>query len=365
MKVYSGHEITSLQYIFLLSGMQIGVSVLSLPKQLAESAGSDGWISIIIGWAISTTASLIIVHVMKNSPGGSLPDLASRTLGMWAGKAVALLLAIYFGLLLIDGLTKSVLITKIWLLPNTPSYITMILLLLPTYMVARHGPRMVGRYCELIAYLSVWIPFIYLLPMKQAHFLHLLPVLKEGWQPILTGVKDLIYPTLGMVATFVLYPFLKHKEKAVKAVIASNSLTMAAYIFITLVCFVYYSPDEISEYHNPVVSVLKSIEFRFIERIEIPFIAFYLTIFSMVWIPAMYLTTFCSSWLFGKQDNRGHLRILCILIALAAYFYTPTFYQNRLMERILIGFGLGVEYIFPLVMLVFIAVFNRARRSKL
>ncbi|MBW7474283.1 spore germination protein [Paenibacillus oenotherae] len=362
-KVYSGHEITSLQYIFLLSGIQVGVAVLSLPRKLAETAGTDGWISIIIGWLISTAASLIIVQIMKNSPNGSLPDWAAGVMGMWAGKAVAFLLALYFCFLLFDGLTKTVMITKIWLLPNTPSYIIMILLLVPTYMIARHGPRIVGRYCELIVYICLWIPIIYLIPLKHSHFLHLLPPLKEGWQPVLTGVKEIIYPSLGMVATFVLYPFLKHKEKAGAAVVASNTLTMASYLFITLICFVYYSPDEITEYNNPVISILKSIEFRFIERIEVPFIAFYLTVFSLVWIPAMYLTTFCSSWLFGRTDSRGHLRVLCIATAIATYFYTPTYRQNWVIEQILTAFGLGIEYIFPVLLLAFIAVHNRMRRS--
>lgn len=364
MKVHSGHEITSLQYIFLLTGVQVGVSVLSLPRKLAEAAGTDGWISILIGWLVSMLASLIIVQIMKNSPSGSFPDWAAGVLGVWAGKAVALLLTLYFFLLLYDGLTKSVLITKTWLLPNTPAYVITVLLLLPTYMVARHGTRIVGRYCELIVYLSLWIPLVYLLPLKQAHFIHLLPVVKDGWQPILTGATEMIYPMLGMAATFILYPFLKHKERATAAVIASSSLTMLAYLFMTIICLVYYSPDEIAEYNNPVISVLKSIEFKFIERIEVPFIAFYLTIFSLVWIPTMYLTTFCSSWLFARKDNRGQLQILCILIALATYLYTPTLYQNLMMEKILIGFGLSIEYIFPLILLSFIVLHNRLRRRK-
>ena len=59
----------------------------------------------------------------------------------------------------------------------------------------------------------------------------------------------------------------------------SDTLTMLGYLFITMICFVYYSPDEIQKYNQPVINMLESIEFKVLERMEMLFIAFFYTYF--------------------------------------------------------------------------------------
>ncbi len=174
-------SITILQFICIISGIQIGVAVLSLPGNLVKAAGTDGWIAIIIGWIIAGVAGTVIVMVMKNGQDETILELISRTLGKWAGKLAALLMACYFVLLTFDGLNRTVLITKTWLLPNTSSFTLMVLMLIPSYAVLNNQIIAVGRYVVVIFLMSLWVPFIYLLPLKNGHLLHLLPVIKEGW----------------------------------------------------------------------------------------------------------------------------------------------------------------------------------------
>ncbi|MBP1995136.1 GerAB/ArcD/ProY family transporter [Paenibacillus eucommiae] len=364
MKKYAFNEITLMQFICLNFGLQVSVGLLALPRVLAERADTDGWLAIIIGWLISIAAGLIIVQVMKKHPDGTLLDLLKRYVGEWAGKAGAILFALYIFYYGYTSLVRTILYTKVWLLPQTPLYITLLLLLIPTYAVARSGLRILGRYAELVIFISLWIPFVYLIPLKDAHWIHLFPVFKGGWMPILSAVHAVILSYSGLGAVFIFYPFLRNKRMASAGIVISNTLTMLAFLFITLVCFVYFSPDEIREFNEPVVNVLKTIEFKFIERIEILFIAFYLFIFSLAWIPAMYMCIFCTSWLFGKQDHRGHLRILWLLLAVCSYFYLPTFNQNDLMEKFLSLLAIGFEGLFPVCLLVYIWIYERFQRRK-
>ncbi|UUZ92934.1 endospore germination permease [Paenibacillus sp. P25] len=304
MKKYAYNEITFLQFVFIINNMTVSIGFLAAPRVLAEQAGTDGWITLILGWSLTVAASLIVVQVMKRCPDGTLLDLLTRLWGKWAGKAGAVLLALYFFYYGYVGLVYTILILKTWPLPMTPAYLIMLLLLIPTYMITRNGVRILGRYAELILFISLWIPFVYMLPLKEVNWLYLLPVLKEGWKPILTGVPTLFYYNIGFATTFILYPPLKDKRKASAALTLSSTLTMLSYLFVTLACFVYFSPDEITEFNEPGIFVLKAIEFKYIERIEVTFIAFYLLIFSMSWIPLMYLTSYCTSWMARKQDHR-------------------------------------------------------------
>ncbi len=61
-------EISLFQYILTISGVQVGFGVLTLPREVAQGANTDGWISIIIGCAITTLVSLCIVKIMEKTP---------------------------------------------------------------------------------------------------------------------------------------------------------------------------------------------------------------------------------------------------------------------------------------------------------
>ncbi|TNJ64796.1 spore gernimation protein [Paenibacillus hemerocallicola] len=364
MKKYAFNEITFMQFVFLQFGLQASVGLLALPQVLAGKAGTDGWMAIIGGYIVSIAAGLIIVQVMKKHPDGTLPDLLKRYLGGWAGKTGAALFACYIFYYGYTGLVRTILYTKVWLLPQTPVYIIMLLLLIPTYGIARNGLRILGRYAELVFFISLWLPFVYLIPLKDAHWLHLAPVLKEGWTPVLSAMQEIIMSYGGMGAVFIFYPFLRNKRMASAGVVLSSTLSMLVFLFVTLICFVYFSPDEIREYNEPVVNVLKTIEFKFVERVEVLFIAFFLFIFSLAWIPALYMCAFCTSWLMGKQDHRGHMRLLLLAIAVGSYFAMPTFNQNDLMEKYLARIITGFEGVLPVCLLVYIWGYERFQRRK-
>ena len=53
-------EITLLQYILAIHRHPVRTSILTLPAELSKTAGTDGWISIIIGSVLTTIVSLCI-----------------------------------------------------------------------------------------------------------------------------------------------------------------------------------------------------------------------------------------------------------------------------------------------------------------
>ncbi|MFU2105189.1 GerAB/ArcD/ProY family transporter, partial [Paenibacillus larvae] len=47
-----------MQFILLIHGIEVGLATLPLPSQLAQYAGTDGWISLILGWFLVTIISI-------------------------------------------------------------------------------------------------------------------------------------------------------------------------------------------------------------------------------------------------------------------------------------------------------------------
>ncbi len=149
MKKYAYNEITLMQYIILINGVQVGTGVLSLPRVLAEKAGTDGWIAILIGWIFSTISGVFIVKTAARYPEDTIYDILIRLFGKIVGKAFVVIYMMYFAFYSCIVLINAMLYLKGWLLPKTPDYIVIFLFSIPTYFVARNGPSILGRYAEL------------------------------------------------------------------------------------------------------------------------------------------------------------------------------------------------------------------------
>jgi spore germination protein (amino acid permease) len=342
------NKITLMQYILLIHGVQMGVGVLTLPRELAVKAGTDGWITIIICWFLSTMASLIIIRIMKKYPNGTILDLLTHYFGKWIGRAGAILFAMYFALLAHIIFIREALFIHVWILPGADVYMLILLLSIPSYLIVRKNISILGRYAEFVFFMTLWTVMIYLLPLKYANWLHLLPVFKEGLVPILTAVKTAIFSFLGFEIAFFLYPFLQKKEKASMGIVIANTLSLLAFLLITVGAFAFYSPDEITIYNEPTIVMLKVVEFQFIERLEIVFFSFYLFVMSTTVLPYMFLTVYCTSQLAGKQDHRRHLAWFLLIEFAIVVFFPPTFERNTLLQQIVEKAGFIVAFIFPL-----------------
>jgi spore germination protein (amino acid permease) len=342
------NKITLMQYIFLIHGVQMGVGVLTLPRELAEKSGTDGWIAIIICCFFSTMASLIIIQIMKKYPNGTILDLLTHYFGKWIGRVGTIVFALYFALLANVVFIREALFIQAWILPRTEVYILILLLSIPSYLIVRNNISIVGRYSEFVFFMTVWTVIIYSITLKHAQWLHLLPVLKEGWVPILTSVKTAIFSFIGFEIAFFLYPFLQKKEKASMGIVIANTLSLLAYLMITIGAFAFYSPDEITIYNEPTIVMLKVLEFKFIERLEIVFFSFYLFVISTTLLPFMFITVFCTSQLVGKKDHSRHLAWFLVIELAFVLLFPPTFERNTQFQEVIEKIGLILAFAFPL-----------------
>lgn len=347
MKKYGYNEVTVLQYIFLIHGTQVGIGVLTIPRELAEIAGTDGWISLFLGWILALCASLVIINIMKRYPGYTIVDLLPLLLGKWLGKVGVFIVLVYCAIAFLVVTGNTVAIINVWILTQTPGYIVVILYAIPIYYIVYGGLRIIGRYSELIFYITLWIPVVLMTSFKDTHWLHLLPVLKEGVQPIIQATRSTVLSFLGFELAFFLYPFLQKKQYAALGIVAANTLSLLVFLSVTIFSFTFFSPDEITQYTWPTLNLWKVIEYRFLERIDIIFLAFYSLILSTTAIPYLYFTVFSSSQLLGKQDHRPHLKIAVLVIIVAFWLYTPSFIEVKKWTEIWSLAGMIVGYLFP------------------
>lgn len=358
------NEITLMQYIFLLQGTQVGTGILSLPRTLAEQSGTDGWIVILLGGIVNFAAGWIILLTLRKYPDFTLPDLLDHLFGKWLGKLLLIPLIAYFAFFGWIVMINSMLFIKAWFLPKTPEYLIVLLFAIPSYFIVRHGLRVQARYAELVFYMMMWTPLIFLVTLEHGHWIHLLPLFKEGWEPIMNGLTKTVFAFAGNEILFFIYPFLKKKQYAVHGLLIANTLTMLVYLYVTIICFVFYTPDGITTINQPVLSLLKTIEFRFLERVDMIFLAIYLIVVSRVWSAYIYCAVFSTCHLLRKQDHSSHAFIYFIMVIGCAYVVKPTWNQADQWVTLLSNSGIVVLYVMPVLLLVYASGLEKYRRWK-
>ncbi|MFD0697908.1 endospore germination permease [Paenibacillus sp. GCM10027628] len=364
MNTYSFNQISLKQFTLIIFETQLGIGVLSLPRDLAKTAGTDGWVSILIGWILSVLLSLVIIRIMGKNPGCTIFEILTKYFGNWIGKCLAAAWILFAAYSASVVMYATIHIIKIWIVPDIRNYILMILFCIPIYMITKHGVRVIGLFAEFVFLFTIWMPFLLLFTLQNAEWAYLFPIGKTGIHPILSTVKSTVFSFLGFELAFILYPFLTDKKSASKGIIIANSLSMMTYVMISVISFVKYSPDEITNYVYPTLNLLKVIRLPFLERFEIIFLSFYLFIIFMTIIPYVYTAALGTTQLFGKQDHRNVLRILFFLWILLSFFFIPSSSQITEVSSWQGNVGLYIAYVLPLVLWIYGWIFHSVRKVR-
>ncbi|MED0936274.1 endospore germination permease [Bacillus mobilis] len=356
-------EITLFQYIQTISGVQVGFGVLTLPREVAQGANTDGWMSIIIGWAITTLVSLCIVQIMSKHPGYTLLDVLTRYLGNWLGKGMMLLWILYAVLAAVSLIFSLLYIMHIWILPRSPMFLIMMLLSIPMLMLACKGVLIISRYAVFTVFFTLWMPLF--IPLKDGHWVYLLPLLKEGWIPVFNTVKSTIIAFLGFEFAFVLYPYLSNKSSAKKGIVLANLITLFVYLQVTFVSFVYFSPDGITKFLWPTLSLVTPFHFSFLERFEIIFLSFYLFIIFDSCIPYIFTASDGINQLLNKKGSSLPVWFLLLGCVFVLFFYIPSSYQISALREFWGTASYFIVFLFPVVFLLYMTLYQHWKRRKL
>ncbi|MGB7999315.1 MAG: endospore germination permease [Anaerobacillus sp.] len=364
MPKYAYNNITLLQFVMLMYGTQSGVGILTLPRDLAKTADTSGWISLFLGWGLAVLASVIIIKLMEKYPEDTLVQLLRRFFGKWIGGGLTILFIGYVALGSFLITVTAIYIISTWILPQTPTYYLLLLFSIPGFYLGRSGIRLIARYSVVVFILTSWMAILFVYPIVNGEVVNLLPILKEGWKPIFQAVPNTTFSFLGIELLFVVYPFLEDKKKAIRGVIMANSLSLLSYLIVTFSSFIYFGPYEILEYIWPTLNLVKPIEFPFLERFEIIFLSLYLFVLSTTGIPFYFMTSFSIAQLIGKKDHQKVLAGLFVLFFAIFLFFTLSIDNLSRLGSIFNKVGVSIAFISPFILLVYGMIYRSIRRRR-
>ena len=222
--------------IAMVVGFIIGTSILALPNGVVQDAKQDGWIAVLIGGVYPLYIALLAIYYAKKHPNQDILALSNIYLGRILGTICNILFMVEFGIYTIAAIVSLSNIFRVYATP----FLTPIKIFIPTILLAIYlsdkGIKVLGRINKISLYIIVILTLVLLATLKSGNYLNLFPIFGTGFKNILSGSIESALAYGGMEAIFLIYPYIKEKNKVKKITLKALFITIAIYVWVTFVC---------------------------------------------------------------------------------------------------------------------------------
>ncbi len=282
---FSQGNISAKQLVVLTVSSILGVNVLSIPKQLAERAGRDGWISIVLAALLITCFVYVIVLLEKRYPRMTVAEYSVRLVGKPLGYVFNFSFVLYYMVLSAWVLRSFADAVKLFLLDSTPLEIIMIAMILTSSYLVLHGLESLCRMAEVFFPIFI-LPFfaIWLLAMGKMDYGEMYPLLSNGIMPILQGTSIAYGAYAGFGVLVFIVPHLRHREKSLTYSLAAVIIISLIFLLVFIGSLAIFGEVELTYRLYPTLDISRSIQIPggFIERFE--------AVVLTLWLLSVFLT---------------------------------------------------------------------------
>lgn len=227
-------RISSVQLLFLLLIADLATSFLYVPAITAKGAGPDAWISLLFVVTVYALGVAVVCTVLaKRFPFQVFTEYLPVVIGKIPGKLLAAAYVLVFTHITSVMVVEGAQFVKTNFLVETPLLVLeMVLAGVAVYGVYQ-GIEVIARHNEIvfpIFILSISILIIFV--VKDINFNNYLPVLENGFMPVLKGAMTPAAWRGEVFIVLMLFPYLNQKEEGLKTTMA---MPIIAGIFVTAV----------------------------------------------------------------------------------------------------------------------------------
>lgn len=311
--------LTVRQFALWMAMYQIGSAYLLIPSGLATVAGHDAWLCVVVAIGIQYLLVPLLTALAGQMRGKSFVQYLSHLFGNISGSVLSILFVFLFPYLIFiftlrnlsDFITTSV-------MPLTPPYVLLALMLVAVVFALRSGVPTIGRSSEI---LFLFLPAIFLLValslLSETHWHNLAPFLEYGWKPILLGSFPLLaFPYLETVLFLFLVPHIPESVNWRKAVCLGSALSGSMYLIMMLLTIAALSDEVMANLTFASYFVVRTIEIGdFFQRFEIVITIFWYTsiFFRLVFLLQVSIQGLSEAFALRSKDT---LIIPLVLIAI-------------------------------------------------
>ncbi|WHF26658.1 endospore germination permease [Bacillus altitudinis] len=357
-------ELSPSQAVFFIIQSQIGVGILSLPHSLMRDMGHDGWFAILLACLFIQIFNTIFIFLSYKYPDTSFFEALTLVFGKWIGRCLIFICSLYcasIGILVLSIFTR---VLNIWVLPLTPNWVISLLLIIAVIYITKESLTAIIRFNFVLTPVLLILSLLMLYALKGTNIDYLRPLFQMNHQQLGLGLKDVVLALNGFETFLLIAPNIKGSiKKRYKVMTIANLCTTLFYLFITLICFMFFSPRELNIIPYPVVYLLKTLSFGIIERTDLLFLSFWFLVVLATIVNYLYFATKGLEILIQKRKHKALVYLSALLIyASSCYLSTDTIRIEYFNEFTTIA-QYSFIYFIPIVMTVII-ILKRKKQVK-
>lgn len=273
------NTITNRQLFFMLFLTLTCYSVVPLSKDMAQTAGTGAWLTILVTALVFGLATVCIVYLGNLHRGQTLLDYAPSLVTKPGAYLLALFYTLYFLFILVYLVTGFSKLLSEDFLPKTPLW-SFPLLGIPLFCyIAYKGVTNTARLAEIIGlvFLCTGV-LIHILMATEGKVNRILPLFNAAEaDSYIESFKKLLFPFFGIEMLFAFPLSLKIKKKPVIKAFLTLIVIGLFYIFIVESCIMKLGINDIKHYDYSIVVAIRDTSPKYLEiisRLDI----FYLTV---------------------------------------------------------------------------------------
>ncbi|WP_026893567.1 GerAB/ArcD/ProY family transporter [Clostridiisalibacter paucivorans] len=359
-------NITKGQNAAIMVGLTLGVGILSLPSNLINKVGKDGWILIILGGIMTSIMVVVLTKLNNMYRGEDINQYAVHILKKPLGKIISIIYILYYLGLLAFVMRIFAEVTEMFLLINTPTEFIIITMLLATSYIARMGIEPIGRIVQIIIPIVVIPIFLLLLTLlPELHFDNILPICRCDFKEILFTLPTIFFSFLGFEIIAINNGFMLKEQQSIKTNVYAVLTITAIYMFTFLITIMKFGEEKLDHLLWPSLSIMKTIDIpgAFIENIEgIVMSLWMLMIFATV-APVLFAVAFSFSRLFNCKKYEHYVIPVLPVVYILSLMPDNLAEAYNYMDMFSYYIGVAATIVIPLSLFIFaIMKFKRQNR---
>lgn len=316
-------QLNAFWLLFVINGVQVGVGIAGVQRLIYKMAGHDAWISVIVAGFAAHIAGWVMVKTLLRYDSKDLYEIHDDVYGKWLAKALNILYSFYLAFFCLTILRGYAEIVQTWLFPELSLWVLNALMLLLVVYGILGGIRVIVGFCFFSVLYTLWQVALLYFPLTYANWSHLLPIMNKSVADIVKGSLYMSYSMLGFEFIYFIGPYIREKDKMNRYTQLGLLATTTLYLAVMVVTLVYFDGNQLLRTTWPTLTMMKIIEFPFIERFEFISVSMWMLLVLDNLLLMMWAAARGMQHVFQTKKNTA-LYFYCAFI-----FFVSMFYKTR------------------------------------
>lgn len=361
-------KLSSFQLFSLIFLFELGSAIV---VAIGINAKKDAWIAILFGLAGGILLFFLYRYLYRHHPEKPLTSYTKEIFGNYLGWIISLLYVLYFLYIAARVLRdfSDLLLTST--LPKTPLLPISALMILSISYVIFHGIEVMGRTAEVIFIILLFLGIIgnlFIHISGNVNYHHLMPILEEGWRPILTTVfpETLTVPFGEMIVFTMLFPYLNKPTLMTKSVLFGMVASGIVLSYTLALNIAVLGADLVGRTTFPLLATIGMVNIaEFLQRLDA------IVVFTLIIGVFFKIAIFFYSALIGISDlfHFPTYKKMVLPIAIIVLYFSMVIASNfsehieEGLQFVPLYLHIPFQMILPLVMVVLTWIQKRAKHD--